>query len=328
MDKQSRFDRLRAKMAAVEVPLGASSGTVKPRKKTPVTTSLKPISLEKEEGDKEDPCTDLKQKKRKRKDLESISGESALGADSSWEHKVNPIDRAFPVGYDFRAAIDSGLTQGPTREILGPMPPEQLLGTAQFLAYKLTAGLQVGIENAFAVKVGLEKELAATKDQVDVLTAGRDSTLAAPLLTAKINSLTEELKLAESEHFFGLAGMKEVEEGAKAQAVELQSYRSTLEQERKKVEAEAEGAGEFEVAAVYWRKEWKGLADETEEMVQETFDILMDQVRHLNPAIDYLMITLDTRWDPKAKRIYNPKDEVQEQSKLSVEDQPELVVDA
>ncbi|MED6137406.1 hypothetical protein PIB30_064779 [Stylosanthes scabra] len=48
-------------------------------------------------------------------------------------------------------------------------------------------------------------------------------------------------------------------------------------------------------------------------MVQETFEILMDQVRHLNPAIDYSMITLDTRWDPKAKRIYNPKAEVQDQ---------------
>ncbi|MED6225483.1 hypothetical protein PIB30_094175 [Stylosanthes scabra] len=37
----------------------------------------------------------------------------------------------------------------------------------------------------------------------------------------------------------------------------------------------------------------------------------MDQVRHLNPAIGYSMITLDTRWDPKAKRIYNPKAETQ-----------------
>ncbi|MED6111838.1 hypothetical protein PIB30_056069 [Stylosanthes scabra] len=48
-------------------------------------------------------------------------------------------------------------------------------------------------------------------------------------------------------------------------------------------------------------------------MVQETFEILMDQVRHLNPAIDYSMITLDTRWDPKAKRSYNPKAEAESQ---------------
>ncbi|MED6146497.1 hypothetical protein PIB30_034910 [Stylosanthes scabra] len=53
----------------------------------------------------------------------------------------------------------------------------------------------------------------------------------------------------------------------------------------------------------------------------------MDQVRHLNPAIDYSMITLDTHWDPKANRIYNPKAESQERSKLVVEDQLELVVE-
>ncbi|MED6115939.1 hypothetical protein PIB30_095486 [Stylosanthes scabra] len=64
------------------------------------------------------------------------------------------------------------------------------------------------------------------------------------------------------------------------------------------------------------------LGEETREIVQETFEILMDQVRHLNPTIDYSMITLDTRWDPKAKRIYNPKAEAQDQPKPAVE-QPE-----
>ncbi|MED6111239.1 hypothetical protein PIB30_050792 [Stylosanthes scabra] len=49
----------------------------------------------------------------------------------------------------------------------------------------------------------------------------------------------------------------------------------------------------------------------------------MDQLRHLNPAIDYSMISLDTRWDPKAKRIYNPKAEAQEQSEPVAEEQPE-----
>ncbi|MED6153695.1 hypothetical protein PIB30_104596 [Stylosanthes scabra] len=58
-------------------------------------------------------------------------------------------------------------------------------------------------------------------------------------------------------------------------------------------------------------------------MTQETFDILMDPVRHLHSAIDYSMITLDTCWDTKAKRIYNPKAEIQEQSEPVAEDQPE-----
>ncbi|MED6164740.1 hypothetical protein PIB30_093064, partial [Stylosanthes scabra] len=107
--------------------------------------------------------------------------------------------------------------------------------------------------------------------------------------------------------------MEEVERKAKSQAAELESCRSALTQEEKKVESLAQSKGkqtaldEAEAAAIHWRDEWKSLGEETEEMVQETFKILMDQVRHLNPAIHYSMITLDTRWDPKAKRIYNPK---------------------
>ncbi|MED6122915.1 hypothetical protein PIB30_044349 [Stylosanthes scabra] len=62
-------------------------------------------------------------------------------------------------------------------------------------------------------------------------------------------------------------------------------------------------------------------------MVQETFEILMDQVRHLNLTIDYSMITLETRWDPKAKRIYNPKAESQEWSEPVVEGQLEPVAE-
>ncbi|MED6147715.1 hypothetical protein PIB30_046407 [Stylosanthes scabra] len=50
-------------------------------------------------------------------------------------------------------------------------------------------------------------------------------------------------------------------------------------------------------------------------------------VRHLNPAIDYSMITLDSRWDPKAKRIYNPKAETQGQSEPVVVDRSEPVAE-
>ncbi|MED6200925.1 hypothetical protein PIB30_090051 [Stylosanthes scabra] len=80
------------------------------RKKPPVASSGKPFSVEREEGAKEDPSADLKQKKRKWGVLESSPEEAALGAGLAWEHKVNPIDRAFPAGYNFRAALDSGLT--------------------------------------------------------------------------------------------------------------------------------------------------------------------------------------------------------------------------
>ncbi|MED6182000.1 hypothetical protein PIB30_024629 [Stylosanthes scabra] len=81
-----------------------------------------------------------------------------------------------------------------------------------------------------------------------------------------------------------------------------------------------------EATAAHWRDEWKSLAEETGDMVRETFEILMDQVRHLNPAIDFSMISLDSRWDPKAKRIYNPEAEAQEQSEPVAEERPDLEV--
>ncbi|MED6174218.1 hypothetical protein PIB30_066966 [Stylosanthes scabra] len=173
----------------------------------------------------------------------------------------------------------------------------------------------------------MEKELSSMKDQVDVLTAKRDSVLAAPLLNAKIKSLVQKLKVTEGERLSALARITEVEEGARVQAAQLESCRSALERERKEVENLAQSLkekqtvlDEAKATAAHWRDEWKSLAEETGEMVQETFEILMDQVRHLNPAIDYSMISLDTRWDPKAKRIYNPKAEAQEQSEPAAEE--------
>ncbi|MED6165319.1 hypothetical protein PIB30_098425 [Stylosanthes scabra] len=304
MEKQSRFDRLMQKMVEVEVegtgprsvlphprvstsasgdlastpaalvPPAPSSGAVKTRKKPSVASSGKPFSVEREEGAKEDPSANIRQKRRKRK--------------------------AFPADYNFRAALDAGLTQGPIREILGPLVPEQLLVTAQYLVYKLTACLQVGVENAFAAKVKLEKELVATKDQVDVLTAERDSALAAPLLKAKIDSLTKELRVAEGKHLSALARMKEGKQIA---------------------------LDEAEAVAGHWRDEWKSLAEKTVEMVWETFDILMDQVCHVNLAMDYSMITLDTGWDPKGKRIYNPKALAEEKTEPTAENQSVLAAE-
>ncbi|MED6176927.1 hypothetical protein PIB30_093000, partial [Stylosanthes scabra] len=361
MEKQSRFDRLKQKMAEVA---GMGPRLVLPHVRVPPTTSGasasgeaapapapvafttpvpppaaakkrgsfrdpagKPFSVEGEEGAKEDPSADLKKKGRKRKAPEASAEEATLGADSAWKHKVSPINHAFPDDYNFRVALDAGLTNGPTREILGPLVPEQLLGTAQHLACQLTACLQVSIEKAFAAKVQMEKELASLKDQVDVLTMEIDSALAAPLLNAKIKSLTQELAVSEGERLSALARMMEVEEKARVQTAQLESCQSALEKEKKEAEGLAKSLSEkqmaldgAEAATAHWRDEWKALAEETGDIVQETFEILMDQVRHLNPAIDYSMILLDTRWDPKAKRIYNPKAEAKAQSKPVAEE--------
>ncbi|MED6172528.1 hypothetical protein PIB30_050887 [Stylosanthes scabra] len=211
MEKQSRFDHLRQKMAEVA---GVGPRSILPHARAPPTTSGasasgqavpapaatasaassplptatkkggsskdptgKPFPVQGEEGAKEDPSADLKKKGRKRKASGASAEEAALGTNSSWVHKVSPINRAFPDEYNFREALDAGLTNGPTREILGPLMPEQLLGTAQHHACQLTACLQIGIEKSFASKVQMEKELASLKDQVDVLTAERDSAL-------------------------------------------------------------------------------------------------------------------------------------------------------
>ncbi|MED6197323.1 hypothetical protein PIB30_055560 [Stylosanthes scabra] len=366
MEKQSRFDRLKQKMAEVA---GVGPHSVLPHVRTPSTTSGastsgqaapaptlapvaptapspppaatkkrgsftdpagKPFPVEGEEGAKEDPSADLKRKGRKRKAPDASAEETALGANSSWVHNVSPINRAFPDDYNFRAALDAGLTNDPIREILGPLVPEQLLGTAQHLACQLTACLQVGIEKAFASKIQMEKELASLKDQVDVLTVERDSALAAPLLNAKIKSLTQELAVSEGECLSAVAHMTEVEEKAKVQAAKLESCQSALLKEKKEAEGLAKSLREkqmaldgAEAATAHWRDEWKSLAEETGDMVQETFEISMDQVRHLNSAIDYSMISLDTRWDPKAKRIYNPKAEAQEQPEPVAEEWPD-----
>ncbi|MED6133483.1 hypothetical protein PIB30_028549, partial [Stylosanthes scabra] len=152
----------------------------------------------------------------------------------------------------------------------------------------------IGIEKAFASKVQMEKELASLKDQVDVLTVERDSALVAPLLNAEIKSLTQRLQFSEGERLSALARMTKVEERAKVQE---KKEAEGLAKSLKEKQTALDGA---EAAAAHWRDEWKSLAEETEDMVQDTFEILMDQV----------------------KKIYNPKAKAQEQSEPVAEKQP------
>ncbi|MED6176596.1 hypothetical protein PIB30_089726 [Stylosanthes scabra] len=343
MEKQSRFDHLRLKMVEVEgvgrsilptpnIPAGSarasapssqamvlpgrSSRAAKSKKMPPTTSAEKPICLDGEEGAKEDPFADLKQKRWKRKIHESFPEYVVLGDVAAWEHEVNPLDRAIPEGFNFRVALDSGITQSSVRKALEPVPPEQLLGTAHRYTCKLTACLQVGIESALSHKLKMEKKLAAANDQVVVLTVERDTTLTSPPLQAKIVSLTEQLYVAQGEHLSALEQLSQVEEDSKVQVVELQSCRVALEEEQRKVEALTHSLEEKQttLGTMINLILMEGLAAEIEEIVQETFEILMDQVRHINPVVDFSVITLDTRWYPKGQRIYNPKEEAGEYS--------------
>ncbi|MED6222064.1 hypothetical protein PIB30_060873 [Stylosanthes scabra] len=214
--------------SATSVPPTPSSSASKAGGKPSNATAAKPFSVEREEGAKEDSAANLRQKRRKRKVSEASAKEAALRGDFAWKHKVNPSC--------FGCWPDEC-----------PHPGD---------SWPLGSGVaswdcSVCVENTFAVKVQLEKELATTKDQADMLTAEKDSALAGPLLHAKIKSLSEELERAE-----------EVEERAKVQAAELESCRSALAQEKKKVESLTQSLkgkqtklDEAEAAAVHWHGE-------------------------------------------------------------------------
>ncbi|MED6137665.1 hypothetical protein PIB30_067042 [Stylosanthes scabra] len=67
------------------------------------------VNVEGEEGAREDPTADLKQKRRwKDKGKEEDFVDRVLGEDSAWEHAVNPLDLVFPKEYNYRKALDGG----------------------------------------------------------------------------------------------------------------------------------------------------------------------------------------------------------------------------
>ncbi|MED6158624.1 hypothetical protein PIB30_034459 [Stylosanthes scabra] len=43
-------------------------------------------------------------------------------------------------------------------------------------------------------------------------------------------------------------------------------------------------------------------------MCQETLEICLDQVSHLCPVVDFSAITLKSRWNPKGRRIFVPRE--------------------
>ncbi|MED6200861.1 hypothetical protein PIB30_089432 [Stylosanthes scabra] len=256
MEKQSRFDRLKQKMAEVA---GMGPRSVLPHIRAPPTTSGAstsgqavpapaltapsplPVATKKggsskgpagEEGAKEDPSTDLKKKGRKRKAPDASAEEAALGADSSWVHKVSPINRAFPDDYNFREALDAGLTNGPTRRFLANWCRSSFLERRN----TLPASSPLAFREGFRLQ-GPDGERAGLSERPSGCAyGGKGLGPGGPLLNAKIKSLTQELAVSEGERFSALARMTEVEERAKVQAVELESCRTALLKEKREAE--------------------------------------------------------------------------------------------
>ncbi|MED6222719.1 hypothetical protein PIB30_067072 [Stylosanthes scabra] len=203
-----------------------------------------------------------------------------LGEDAAWEHLVNPLDLAFPKGYNFRKALDAGLTSASVRKPLQTMPSDQLLGESWRLSCKSLACLQVGLETALAAKTKAEEELLAAQGQVALLKVERDSALTYLPLKEKVDTLNDELSMKEGEHQSALELVTQLEEDIKVLQTERKSCRSSLEQEQKRAEVAEKKAEElssshhksqFDLGAAtempnYWCTEWKKLDTDAKEM--------------------------------------------------------------
>ncbi|MED6155589.1 hypothetical protein PIB30_006454 [Stylosanthes scabra] len=248
--------------------------------------------------------------------------EKALRDDSAWEHEVDPLRVAFPEDFDYRKALNVGLTSAPVREALTKMPPEQLLGESYHLHAKSLACLQVGVETSLAVKIKTEKELSAALDQIEVLKGERDSTLSFLPFKEKATTLKDKLSEKSLEHQSALDRIAQLEEDHKVLKAQFESSHLSLETERKRAAA-AEGQARSLAVSLkacqvdlskaielseYWRLKWHTLWSEVTEMCQETLDICLDQVSHLCPGVDFSAITLKSRWDPKGRRIFVPQE--------------------
>ncbi|MED6172360.1 hypothetical protein PIB30_049380 [Stylosanthes scabra] len=166
------------------------------------------VDVEVEEAVKEDPDADLRQKRRqKEKGKEDDIVDRVLGDDAAWEHAVNPLDLAFPKEFNYRKALDAGLTSASVRKPLQGMLPDQLLGES----WRLQCRALLGLEAALKAKTKTEEELLAVKDQLSVLKVERDSALEYLPLKEKADSLAQQLSQKEVEHKSALERVAQLE---------------------------------------------------------------------------------------------------------------------
>ncbi|MED6216724.1 hypothetical protein PIB30_010471 [Stylosanthes scabra] len=336
--KQNRLDKLKAQLAntskmglrsillvstPVTIPAVVPSAAGGASSSTDAAASLKKvppgtICLDAEENVKEDPQADLRRKRQKRKQTESDATDRVLGKDSAWEHDVHPVDLGFPDNFDYRKAIDGW----GSFILCSPGSCEDAFGT-------------VGLEGTLSSKLKIEKELTATQDQIAVLTVERDSALAYLPLKKEVDPLKDQLSEKEGERQSALDRVNQLEEDIKVLNTQLVSYQLSLEKEQKRVEASVNDVRALNASlmekqtalsttttsAEYWEAEWKKSGDETMDMCQETLETVLDQVTHLSLRIDFSVITLDTRWDRKTRRIVDRKKAADEDLEL-VDDPP------
>ncbi|MED6158785.1 hypothetical protein PIB30_035989 [Stylosanthes scabra] len=297
------------------------------------------VDVEVEEAAKEDSNVDLKQKRRrKEKGKEEDIVDRVLGDDAAWEHAVNPLDLAFPKKFNYRKALDAGLTSSSVRKHLQGMLPDQLLGESWRLQCQDLACQQLGLEAALKAKTKTEEELFAVKDQLSVLKVERDSALEYLPLKEKADSLAQQLSQKEVDHKSALERVAQLDEDIKVLKAQLESAQLWVSKDQKRAEAAESSVKSLTMSlepaqaelrksreeANYWCTEWKSLGIEAQEMCQETLEIVLDQVYHLCPGVDFSAITLKTCWDLKGKRIHVPEQLLGDDAEVA-ETLPEVV---
>ncbi|MED6146880.1 hypothetical protein PIB30_038832 [Stylosanthes scabra] len=307
--------------SSTQVPPAPTSSDARRAKKQPSKREQTTV-VDLEEELKEDPAVDLQRQRRRKKPKIDEAFEKALGDDSAWEHEVDLLRIAFPEDFDYRKALNAGLTSAPVREALTKMPPEQLLGESYHLHAKSLACLQVDVETSLAAKIKAEKELSTALDQVEILKGERDSALSFLPFKEKADTLKVELSEKSLEHESALELIAQLEEDNRVLKTQFESSQLSLEADWKRVVATEEQARSLSAslkicqadlskateASEYWRSKWDTLGSEVTEMCQETLDICLDQVSHLCPGVDFSAITLKSRWDPKGRRIFVPQE--------------------
>ncbi|MED6160784.1 hypothetical protein PIB30_054573 [Stylosanthes scabra] len=275
-----------------QVPSGPTASDAKKAKKQPAKRDRSRV-VDLEEELKEDPTADLQSKWRKKKPKVDEAFEKAHGDDSVWEHEVDPLKVAFPEDFDYRKALNAGLTSAP-----------------------------VGVETTLVAKIKAEKKLSAALDQIEVLKGERDSALSFLPFKEKFTTLEDELSEKKLEHRFALERIAQLEEDQRVLKAHFESSQLSLETERKRAVAAEEQVVSLAASlktcqadlskatevSEYWRSEWHTLGSEVTEMCQETLDVCLDQVSHLCPGVDFSAITLKSRWDPKGRRIFLPQE--------------------
>ncbi|MED6133753.1 hypothetical protein PIB30_031069 [Stylosanthes scabra] len=126
----------------------------------------------------------------------------------------------------------------------------------------------------------------------------------------------------EVEHWSTLERVAQLDEDIKVLKAQLEFAQLSVSKDQKRAESNESNskalASSLETAqaelakardeANYLCTEWKSLGTEAKEMCQETLEIILDQVSHLCPGVDFSAITLKTRWDPKGRRIHVPEE--------------------